>query len=43
MANDTQPTNEAVRRESYVEKNIIRKKINITIWEVMKDVRIVLL
>jgi hypothetical protein len=37
------PTNEAVRSENFAEKNLIQKKITVTIWEVMKDVRIVLL
>ena len=38
------PMNEAVRRENHVEKNLYKeKKITIMIWEVMKDVRIVLL
>jgi hypothetical protein len=38
------PTNEAVRRESHVEKNLDTKKIyTVTIRDVMKDVRIVLL
>jgi hypothetical protein len=37
------PTNEAVRRENYAEKNLYKeKKLTITIREVMKDVRIVL-
>ncbi len=37
------PTNEAVRRENHAEKTFVRKKLIITIREVMKDVRIVLL
>jgi hypothetical protein len=37
------PTNEAVRRENRVEKNLDTEKINVTIREVMEDVRIVLL
>ena len=37
------PTNEAVRCENRVEKNLDTEKINVTIREVMKDVRIVLL
>ncbi len=37
------PTNEAVRGENHVEKTFTWKKITVTIWEVMKDVRIVLL
>ncbi len=38
------PTNEAVRRENHVKKNLYKeKKITIMIQEVMKDVRIVLL
>jgi hypothetical protein len=38
------PTNEAVRRENHAEKNIFKEKIlTVTIREVMKDVRIVLL
>jgi hypothetical protein len=38
------PTNEAVRRENHAEKKILQgKKLTITIREVMKDVRIVLL
>jgi hypothetical protein len=38
------PTNKAVRRENHVEKNFYKEKyITVTIWEVMKDVRIVLL
>jgi hypothetical protein len=38
------PTNEAVRREDHVKKNFYKvKKITVTIREVMKDVRIVLL
>jgi hypothetical protein len=37
------PVNEAVRRENRAEKTLIWKIITITIWEVMKDVRIVLL
>ncbi len=37
------PTNEAVRGENHVEKNLVKeKKITVTIREVMKDVRIVL-
>jgi hypothetical protein len=35
------PTNEAVRCENHTEKTFIRKKITVTIREVMKDVRIV--
>ncbi len=38
------PTNEAVRRENHAEKNLLQGKIvTVTIREVMKDVRIVLL
>jgi hypothetical protein len=37
------PTNEAVRRQNHVEKTFLRKKLTVTIREVMKDVRIVLL
>jgi hypothetical protein len=37
------PTNEAVRRENHAEKNLDKEKITVTIQEVMKDVRIVLL
>jgi hypothetical protein len=38
------PTNEAVRRENHAEKNLYKeKKSTVTIQEVMKDVRIVLL
>jgi hypothetical protein len=37
------PTNEAVRCEKHVGKTFIWKKITVTIREVMKDVRIVLL
>jgi hypothetical protein len=38
------PTNEAVRHENHVEKNLYKeKKLTVTIREVMKDVRIVLL
>ncbi len=37
------PTNEAARRENHVEKNIYKEKITVTIREVMKDVRMVLL
>ncbi len=37
------PTNEAVKRENHVGKTFIRKKITVTIQEVMKDVRIILL
>jgi hypothetical protein len=37
------PTNEAVRHENHAKKTFIRKKLTITIREVMKDVRIVLL
>jgi hypothetical protein len=37
------PTNEAVRCKNHAEKTIERKKLTITIWEVMKDVRMVLL
>jgi hypothetical protein len=36
------PTNEAVRRENHARKTFRRKKLTITIQEVMKDVRIVL-
>jgi hypothetical protein len=35
------PTNEAVRHENHAEKTFIRKKISVTIREVVKDVRIV--
>jgi hypothetical protein len=38
------PTNEAVRRENHAETNLYKEnKLTITIQEVMKDVRIVLL
>jgi hypothetical protein len=37
------PINEAVRCEIRAKKNIDTEKITLTIWEVMKDVRIVLL
>ncbi len=37
------PTNEAVRCENHAKKTSLRKKITVTIREVMKDVRIVLL
>jgi hypothetical protein len=37
------PTNEAVRLENCAEKTLIQKKITVTIREVMKDVKIVLL
>jgi hypothetical protein len=38
------PTNEAVRRENHAEKNLCKEiKLIVTIQEVMKDVRIVLL
>jgi hypothetical protein len=37
------PANEAVRRENHAEKTFIRKKLTVTIREVMKDVGIVLL
>ncbi len=37
------PTNEVVRRENHVEKNIYKEKLTVTIREVMKDLRIVLL
>jgi hypothetical protein len=38
------PTNEAVRHENHVEKNLYKGiKSTVTIWEVMKDVKIVLL
>ncbi len=38
------PMNEAVRRENHAEKNLYRgKKLPVTIREVMKDVRMVLL
>jgi hypothetical protein len=38
------PTNEAVRRENHEEKNLYKEKqLTVTIREVMKDVRIVLL
>ncbi len=37
------PTNEAVRRENHAEKNLYKEKNTVTIQEVMKDVRIVLL
>ncbi len=37
------PTNEAVRRENHAEKPLQGKKLFVTIREVMKDVRIVLL
>ncbi len=37
------PTNEAVRRENHEEKNLYKEKKPVTIWEVMKDVRLVLL
>ena len=37
------PTNEAIRCENCVEENLDMEKITFTIWEVMEDVRIVLL
>jgi hypothetical protein len=37
------PTNEAVRGENHAEKIFIRKKLTVTIWEVMNNVRIILL
>jgi hypothetical protein len=37
------PTNEAVRRENHAKKTLIRIKLTLTIRDVMKDVRIVLL
>jgi hypothetical protein len=37
------PTNEANRHENHGENNFIQKKLTITIREVIKDVRIVLL
>jgi hypothetical protein len=37
------PTNEAVRRKNSAENTLIREKLTVTIWEVMEDVRIVLL
>jgi hypothetical protein len=38
------PMNEAVRRENHAKKNLYKeKKLTVTIQEVMKDVRIVLL
>jgi hypothetical protein len=38
------PRNEAVRRENHAKKNLYKgKKLTVTILEVMKDVRIVLL
>jgi hypothetical protein len=37
------PTNEAVRCENNAKKTFRKKKIIVKIWEVMKDVRIVLL
>ncbi len=38
------PTNEAIRPENHAEKNLYKeKKLTVTIREVMKDVRIVLL
>jgi hypothetical protein len=37
------PMNEAIRRENCAEKTLVRKKLNVTIWEVIEDVRIVLL
>jgi hypothetical protein len=37
------PTNEAVRGKHHAKKTFIRKKITVTIREVMKDERIVLL
>ncbi len=37
------PTNEAIRCENRAEKNPDTEKISITIWEVIEDVRIVLL
>jgi hypothetical protein len=36
-------TNEDVRYKNHAGKIFIRKKITVTIWEVMKDVRIVIL
>jgi hypothetical protein len=38
------PTNEAVKGENHAEKNLYKEKfLTVTIWEVMKDVRTVLL
>ncbi len=37
------PLNETVRHENHAEKNLYKEKIAVTIREVMKDVRIVLL
>ena len=37
------PTNEAVRRKNHAEENLYKEKKTVTIREVMKDVRIVLL
>ncbi len=38
------PMNEAVRCENQAKKNLYKeKKLTVMIWEVMKDVRIVLL
>ena len=36
------PTNEPIRRENRATKTLIWKKITVTIWEVIEDVRIVL-
>jgi hypothetical protein len=38
------PTNEAVKGENHAEKNLYKEKnLTATIWEVMKDVRTLLL
>ncbi len=37
------PTNEAVRRDDQMKKNLCKEKINRHDWEVMEDVRTVLL
>jgi hypothetical protein len=36
------PTNEAIRCENQMKKLSLRKKIAVMIWEVTKDVRIIL-
>jgi hypothetical protein len=37
------PTNEAISCENCAKKSFIQKKLIVTIWEVIEDVRIVLL
>jgi hypothetical protein len=37
------PTNEAIRHENCAKKALTWKKLTATIWEVIEDVRIVLL